>query len=113
MSNELQVEDDKNDPDRLADEAVVVIVTVPRTIALIPDAVFVAEKFADPAPPVTDSKKEMVDTAPPETWSSSASVSSINVSTRVLLEKRYTLPAGLHHRVAHGEPFSVASQEKS
>ena len=62
----LQVEDEENDPDRLADEAVVAIVRVPLTAALVPDAEPVKLKDADPEPPATAS--------------SSASVSSIMIS---------------------------------
>ena len=50
MSNELQIEDDKNDPDRLADKGVATIVTVPMTLAVVgPDAVFLTKKVAGPA----------------------------------------------------------------
>jgi hypothetical protein len=62
----LQVEDDENVPDKLADEAVVAIAKVPLTDAVVPDAVFVKEKEAVPEPPATAS--------------SSASVSSIMIS---------------------------------
>ena len=62
----LQVEDEENDPDRLADEAVVAIARVPLTAALVPDAEPVKLKDADPEPPATAS--------------SSASVSSIMIS---------------------------------
>ena len=47
----LQVEDDENVPDRLADDAVVWIVKVPLTDALVPDAVSVKLKDAVPEPP--------------------------------------------------------------
>jgi hypothetical protein len=67
----LQVEDEEAVTDRLADEAVVAIVTVPATVAVVPDAVSVRLRVADPAPP--------------ETASSSASVSSIMISMFSLL----------------------------
>jgi hypothetical protein len=67
----LQVEDDENIPDKLADEAVVWIVTVPLVVAVVPDAVSVKEKVTDPEPPATAS--------------SSASVSSIKISILFLL----------------------------
>jgi hypothetical protein len=70
----LQVEDEENDPDRLADEAVVAIVRVPLTAALIPCAEPVRLKDADPEPPATAS--------------SSASVSSITSSFIPLLVYR-------------------------
>jgi hypothetical protein len=66
----LQVEDEENDPDRLADEAVVAILRVPLTAALVPDAEPVKLKDADPEPPATAS--------------SSASVSSIMISIILL-----------------------------
>ena len=82
MSNELQVEDDKNDPDRLADKGLVTIVTVPVTLAVVgPDAVFETSRVAGPATPL---EKEIVDVTPPETSSSSVSVSSIGVLTSIL-----------------------------
>jgi hypothetical protein len=62
----LQVEDEENVPDRLADEAVVAILRVPLTAALVPDDEPVKLKDADPEPPATAS--------------SSASVSSIMIS---------------------------------
>jgi hypothetical protein len=62
----VQVEDEENDPDRLADEAVVAIFKVPLTVALVPDALPVKVKDADPEPPATSL--------------SSASVSSIMIS---------------------------------
>jgi hypothetical protein len=66
----LQVEDELNDPDRLAEEAVVAIVKVPLTVAVVPDAEFEKLKVADPAPPLI--------------WSSSVSVSSIMISICIL-----------------------------
>lgn len=39
ITNELQVEDDENVADRLADEAVLAMVKVPDTVAVVPDAV--------------------------------------------------------------------------
>ena len=48
-----QVEDDENDPDRLADEAVEAIDKVPLTAAVVPDALFVKLKDALPEPPAT------------------------------------------------------------
>ena len=62
----LQVEDELNVPDRLAEEAVVLIVRVPLVAAVVPDAVFVKLKVTDPEPPTTAS--------------SSASLSSIMIS---------------------------------
>jgi len=48
------VEDDENDPDRLADDAVVEIAKVPLTVAVVPDAVSAGSvKEADPEPPAT------------------------------------------------------------
>jgi hypothetical protein len=67
----LQVEDEENDPDRLADEAVVAIDRVPLTAAVVPDAEAVMLKDALPEPPATAS--------------SSASVSSIMISIIPLL----------------------------
>ena len=52
----LQVEDEENDPDRLADEAVVVILRVPLTVAVVPDAESAGRvKDAVPEPPATAS----------------------------------------------------------
>jgi hypothetical protein len=48
-----QVEDDENDPDRRADEAVEAIDKVPLTAAVVPDALFVKLKDALPEPPAT------------------------------------------------------------
>jgi hypothetical protein len=62
----LQVEDDESDADRLADDAVVAIVPVPLTVAVVPDAVDERVKVAEPAPP--------------ETASRSSSISSIKIS---------------------------------
>jgi hypothetical protein len=70
----LQVEDEENVPDSLADEAVVAIVRVPLTAAVVPDDVFVKLKDAVPTPPATAS--------------SSASVSSIMISIILLLVYR-------------------------
>jgi hypothetical protein len=67
----LQVEDEENDPDRRADEAVVAIVRVPLTAVTVPDAVSVKLKDAVPEPPATSL--------------SSASVSSIMISMFSLL----------------------------
>jgi hypothetical protein len=50
---EPQVEDDENDPDWLADEAVVAWLKVPCTLAVVPDAVLLKLNDADPAPPET------------------------------------------------------------
>jgi len=55
-----QVEDEENVPDRLAEEAVVRMVRVPATVAVVPDAVFVKLKLADPAPPATASSSVSV-----------------------------------------------------
>ena len=52
-STGLQVEDDENDPDRRADEAVEAIDKVPLTAAVVPDALFVKLKDALPEPPAT------------------------------------------------------------
>jgi hypothetical protein len=52
-SSWLQVEDDENDPDWLADEAVVSWEKVPLTAAVVPDALFVRLKDALPEPPAT------------------------------------------------------------
>ena len=71
--NELQLEDEENAPDNEAEEAVVAMVKVPLTAAVVPDAVFEKVKVADPAPPATRP--------------SSASVSSIKISTLALLMK--------------------------
>jgi hypothetical protein len=62
--------DEENDPDTLAEDAVVAMVNVPLTKGLVPDAVFEKLKVADPAPPATAS--------------SSASVSWIIISIEVL-----------------------------
>jgi hypothetical protein len=50
---QFQAEEDENVPDWLADVAVVLWVRVPATVAVVPDAVFVKLKLADPAPPLT------------------------------------------------------------
>ena len=55
----------------LAEDAVVAMVTVPLTRALVPEAVLVKLNVADPAPPATAS--------------SSASVNSIMISIEVLV----------------------------
>jgi hypothetical protein len=65
-------------PDRLADEAVVAIVPVPLTVALVPDAVAERAKVADPAPPLIRS--------------SSVSLSSMMISSMRILH---------YHSVAH------------
>jgi hypothetical protein len=57
-------------PDRLADDAVVAIVPVPLTVAVVPDAVAERAKLADPAPPLIRS--------------SSVSLSSMMISMRIL-----------------------------
>ena len=49
------VEDEENDPDWLAEEAVVLWVKVPDTVAIVPEAVFVKLKEASPRPPLTAS----------------------------------------------------------
>jgi hypothetical protein len=67
---QLQVEDELKLPDRLAEEAVVLIVRVPPTTAVVPDAVPVKLKLADPEPPLTRS--------------SSASLSSMMISMCIL-----------------------------
>ena len=51
-SGQRQVEDEEMVPDRLADDAVVAIVPVPLTVAVVPDAVAARAKLADPAPPL-------------------------------------------------------------
>ena len=66
-----QLEVDVNDATTLADDAVVVIAAVPLTVAVVPDAVADPLKVADPTPP--------------ETASSSSSVSSIKTSMVFLL----------------------------
>ena len=54
ITNELQVEDDENVADRLADEAVVEMVKVPDTVALLPDAVTESgPNVTLPEPPAT------------------------------------------------------------
>jgi len=68
--DQLQVEDEETVPDRLAVDAVVAIVAVPVTVAVVPDAVAETAKLADPAPPLIRS--------------SSASLSSIMISMRIL-----------------------------
>jgi hypothetical protein len=70
-NKELQVEDEENDPDKAAEEAVLAIVRVPLTAAVVPDAEFVKLNEADPEPPATSL--------------SSASVSSIRISILPLL----------------------------
>jgi hypothetical protein len=49
------VEEEENDPERLAEEAVVRMVKVPDTTAFVPEAVFVKLKEASPRPPLTAS----------------------------------------------------------
>ena len=49
----LQVEDDENVPDKLADEAVVAMVKVPLTAAVVPDAETLVLNEAVPEPPAT------------------------------------------------------------
>jgi hypothetical protein len=75
----LQVEDEENDPDKLAVEAVVAIFKVPLTSASVPDAEPVKLKDADPEPPATAL--------------SSASVSSIMISIFSLLADRWLMSA--------------------
>jgi hypothetical protein len=65
------LKDEENDPDWLADEAVVLWVTLLVTVAVVPDAVFVSVQDADPEPPATSL--------------SSDSVSSIKISIILLL----------------------------
>jgi len=48
-------EDEENDPDWPAEEAVVNWVRLPDTVAVVPEAVLLKEKEADPAPPLTAS----------------------------------------------------------
>jgi len=62
----VQVEEEEKVPDREAELAVVATRRVPETVAVVPDAVLVKEKDADPVPPAT--------------WSSSPSLSSIVIS---------------------------------
>src|SRR3954470_16612342 len=50
-----QVEEEEKDPCCDAELAVVVWVRLPETVAVVPDAVFVMVKVADPAPPATAS----------------------------------------------------------
>ena len=61
-----QLDDDEKFPLKLADDAVVLIFTVPDVVAVVPDAVSVKLKVTDPVPPATAS--------------SSASFSSIMIS---------------------------------
>jgi hypothetical protein len=58
-------------PDSLADDAVVAIVPVPLTVAVVPDAVAERAKLADPAPPLIRS--------------SSVSLSSMMISSMRIL----------------------------
>ena len=51
----VQLEDELNSPDCDAELAVVLWVRVPVTVAVVPDAVFLNSKRADPAPPATAS----------------------------------------------------------
>jgi hypothetical protein len=67
------VEEDEKVPDWLADEAVVLCMRLPLTVATVPDAEFVNENEALPEPPATSL--------------SSASVSSMKISTLALLMK--------------------------
>jgi hypothetical protein len=67
---QLQVEDEEMVPDRRADDAVVAIIPVPATVAVVPDAVAERAKLADPAPPLIRS--------------SSVSLSSMMISMRML-----------------------------
>jgi len=59
--------DNESDPDKLAEEAVVAMVKVPLTAAVVPDALLL--KLKDAGPPL-----------PPATASISASVSSMMIS---------------------------------
>jgi hypothetical protein len=68
--SQLQLENEANVTDCPAEEAVVNCVTVPVTVAVVPDAEFEKLKEADPAPPLTSP--------------SSVSVSSIMISIRSL-----------------------------
>jgi hypothetical protein len=52
------VEDEENVPDWLAEDAVVDWVSVPLTVAVVPDAVFVMLKLASPRPPATKSSSD-------------------------------------------------------
>ena len=47
-----EFENEENDPDKLAEDAVVWRVRVPVVLAVVPEAVFEKEKDADPPPPV-------------------------------------------------------------
>jgi hypothetical protein len=49
------VEDEETVPDWLAEEGVVIWIMVVDTVAVVPEAVLVTEKEADPAPPLTAS----------------------------------------------------------
>jgi hypothetical protein len=62
----IYVELDENVPDKEAEDAVVLIVSVLLTTAVVPDAVLLKLKVADPTPP--------------DTWSSSLFASSIRIS---------------------------------
>jgi hypothetical protein len=70
-------EDEENDPDWLAEDAVVLWLKVPLTLAFVPEAELLKEKEADPAPPLTASI--------------SAWVSSIMISITSLPYTKHTL----------------------
>jgi hypothetical protein len=56
----IHVEDELNVPDCEAEEAVVIWLKVPDTVAVVPDAEFVKLKLADPEPPATASSSELL-----------------------------------------------------
>jgi hypothetical protein len=91
-SSWLQVEDEENDPDWLADEAVVSWVKVPDTVAVVPDALFVKLKDADPAPPATRSSSS---------WVSSITISMFYSPSLSWVEQRGQLQG---ENAPHGKP---------
>jgi hypothetical protein len=60
-----QLEKEEKLPEMEAEDAVVAMVSVPDTVAVVPDALLLKEKLAEPAPP--------------QTFSISASLSSITM----------------------------------
>ena len=68
-----QVEDEEKVPDSEAELAVVAMLTVPAIVAVVPEAVLVTVKVADPTPP--------------DTSSSISSLSSMKTSTITQLQR--------------------------
>ena len=75
-------ENEETDPDWLAEDAVVIWVRLPLTVAVVPEAELLKEKEADPAPPLTASISA---------WLSSIMISITSLPYR---NTRFRLPTG-------------------